>query len=455
MRFLLGIAVCLAAGCLLGGTCARASNPIITTSYSADPSAHVFEGRMYVYASHDRNDAREFDMIDYHVYSSDDMENWRDHGVVLRLQDIHWARSHLWAPDCGYKNQKYYLYFPAQDANGVFRVGVAVGNSPSGPFVDSGRPIPGVQGIDPSIFTDSDGQAYLVWAASGNRVLMARMKPNMLELDGAPKQLDGADNFFEGPWIFRRAGKYYLTYPAFKPHGVGRGGHGQNYDYAMASNIWGPYLYKGAFTQSGPGGDNIHGSQLRWANHWYCFYHDFSTSRGYAHQDVKRNVRVDEMFFNPDGTIQPLRWTNTGPAKRKNADPYAQMQAETLNMTDLPEGPHAIAVDRDSTGNVYLGPVKNGDWVRYANLDFGSGAGKFIARVATPVGGGTIEVHLDTISAPQIGECQVRYTGGWQNWEMVSCPIAHASGVHDLYLKFIDPHAGGLFDLDWFQFSKN
>jgi arabinoxylan arabinofuranohydrolase len=205
MRFLLGIAVCLAGGGLLGGTCARASNPIITTSYSADPSAHVFEGRMYVYASHDRDDAREFDMIDYHVYSSDDMENWRDYGVVLRLQDIHWAKSHLWAPDCGYRNGKYYLYFPAQDAKGVFRVGVAVGNSPSGPFVDSGRPIPGVQGIDPSIFTDSDGQAYLIWAASGNRVLMATMKPNMLELDGTPKQVDGAVNFFEGPWIFRRA----------------------------------------------------------------------------------------------------------------------------------------------------------------------------------------------------------------------------------------------------------
>jgi hypothetical protein len=252
-----------------------ALNPIITTAYSADPSAHVFGGRMYVYPSHDRNDAQEFDMNDYHVYSTNDMANWQDHGIILSLSKIPWAKAHLWAPDCNYKNGTYYLYFPA-DADGHyhFKIGVATSQSAAGPFVPEPEPIAGVDGIDPSILLDEDGTPYLIWAAGGP--MICRLKPDMKTLDGTPTRLRGCDKFFEGPWLFNREGLYYLTYPAFQKGGSGEGGNGQNYDYAVAKSLFGPYTYKGTFTRSGPGAGNIHGSQVQWEGRWYCFYHDCS-----------------------------------------------------------------------------------------------------------------------------------------------------------------------------------
>jgi len=150
--------LCLIAWLSLAGglLSVRAANPIITTAFSADPSAHVFGNRLYVYPSHDRTDAQEFDMNDYHVYSTDDMANWQDHGVILSLGQIPWAKGHLWAPDCNYFRGKYYLHFPADD-NGKydFKIGVAVSKSPTGPFVAEQHPIAGANGIDPSVFIES------------------------------------------------------------------------------------------------------------------------------------------------------------------------------------------------------------------------------------------------------------------------------------------------------------
>ena len=437
---------------LLWPLAARAANPVITTAYSADPSAHVFQGRIYVYASHDRSDAREFDVQDYHVYSSDDLQNWQDHGVAFRLSDISWAKSHLWAPDCAFKDGRYLLYFPAQDAAGKFHIGVAMSGSPSGPFADKGSPIAGADGIDPSLFLDEDGQAYLIWAQDG--LMMARMKPDLTELAESPHKISGAENFFEGPWLFKRGKLYYMTYPAFKPGGVGRGGHGQNYDYAISKTPAGPYVYKGAFTQSGPGGDNIHGSQLKWHGRWYCFYHDFSTSVGRPAHGYKRAVKMDEMQFAPDGAILPLEWTVDGPPQAKPLDAFSRMEAETLNSTDIPEGDHAIAVSGDSGGTVYLGPVLPGAWVKYAGVGFGAGADKFEVRAASPTAGGAIELHLDRMDGPLLGSCTVRSTGGWQRWITSSCEVTRTGGTHDLYMVFRGIGRDGLFNIDWFQFVR-
>ncbi len=434
----------------LTGT-ANASNPIVTTAYSADPSAHVFDGRMYVYASHDRNDAREFDMIDYHVYSSDDLQNWKDHGIAFRLSDTTWARSHLWAPDCAFWKGKYYLFFPAKDAAGKSHIGVAISDVPGGPFVDKGSPIAGTAGIDPAIFIDGD-QAYLIWAQGG--VKIARMKPDLTELAETPKQLDGIDNFFEGPWIFKRKNMYYLTYPAFKPGGVGRGGHGQNYDYAVSKSPMGPYTYKGPFTQSGPGGDNIHGSQVEWNGKWYCFYHDFSMSVGRPGHGFKRAVKMDEMHFASDGSILPLQWTKEGPPQTRSLDAFSRLEAVTLNSTDIPEGDHAISVGQNKAGVVYLGPAMPGAWAKYAGVDFGKGANRFLVNTASATGGGDIELHVDAMDGPLLGTCTVRYTGGWQQWKDQSCTIKNIAGVHDLYLIFRGTGLDGLFNFDSFSFSR-
>ena len=433
---------------------ARASNPIINTAYSADPSAHVFDGRMYVYASHDRNDARKFDMVDYHVYSSDDLGNWRDHGVAFRLSDSTWAKSHLWAPDCAFKDDKYYLYYPAQDASGKPHIGVAVSTSPAGPFKDVGGPLPGVYGIDPSLFIDEDGTPWLTWAGDGP--MLVRMKPDMTELAEPPRKLSGVENFFEGPWIFKRGGLYYYTYPAFRPGGVGRGGHGQNYDYAVARTVTGPYTYKGSFTQSAPGaeGDNIHGSQVEWKGKWYCFYHDFSTSVGHEHAGYKRAVKMDELRFSPDGSILPLLWTATGLPMLHPVNAFERHEAEELAATDVPEGAYPVAVTGDSPGPVWLGPSQPEAWVRYAGFDFGAGGATGLQfRVASATGGGEVEVHLDHRDNSAVGTCAVRYTGGWDRWETQDCTLPVITGHHDIYLIFRGDGHSGLFNLDWFQFT--
>ena len=394
-------------------------------------------------------------MTDYHVYSTDDLQNWQDHGVVLDVKDVAWAASHLWAPDCAFKNGTYFFYFPPRPKEGNTRpIGVATSASPTGPFQDIGHPIAGVNGIDPAVFVDDDGQAYIYWAGAGPQA--ARLKPNMIALDGPVVTLQGIEHFFEGPWMFKRQGIYYYTYPAMMKGGSGDGGNGQWFDYAMSNQPLGPFVYKGHFSRSGPGGGNIHGSQVAWHGNWYCFYHDFSTSVGDPKQGYKRAMKMDEMHFNADGTIQELQWTADGPLALKNLDPYVRCEAECLNQSDVPLGKHAVTTEACSEGGVNLSQIEQGDWVRYANVDFGpAGAKGFTARVASPLSGGEIELHLDKLDGPLIGTCPVPKTGGWQTWADASCAVTGAKGVHFLYLKFVSQMntSSGLFNVDWYRFT--
>ena len=434
---------------------ARAVNPFVTTAYGADPSGHVFDGRLYVYGSHDRNDAREFDMDDYHVYSTDDLQNWQDHGVVLSLRDVPWAEGHFWAPDCNVKGGIYYFYFPVRPnpTAGLHGrpIGVATSRSPAGPFTDP-TPIAGPTGIDPSIFIDDDGTPYLIWAGHGPEI--ARLKPNMKELDGPSTRVLGCNAFFEGPWLFKRDGTYYLTYPALMPHGSGRGGSGQHYDYATSKTVRGPYAYKGTFTGS-RGGGNIHGSQLQFGDQWYCLYHDFSMSEKMAKHGFKRGLRIDLMHFDAAGNILPLEWTTTGPPQLKHLDPYRRCEAECLCQTDVPEGAHPVAVDATGDGGQAIGPLRDGDWVRYAGVDFGPAgtAAGLAARVATPAGGASLLWRLDSTTGPVIATCPVHYTGGWSTWDTARSPVHGAAGVHDLFLTVADVAQGSAVRVDWYQFS--
>ena len=453
--FLIAFLLCLTA-LPLAMQAARADNPIVTTAYSADPSAHVFGNKMYVYPSHDRADAQEFDMNDYHVYSTDDMANWQDGGVILSLAQIPWAKAHLWAPDCNFYKGKYYLYFPADD-NGKYemKIGVATSASPTGPFVAEPHPIPGANGGDPSVFIDDDGTPYLIWA--GNGPTLCRLTPDMKALAGTPTRLQGLDKFFEGPWIFKRAGLYYVTYPAFLKGGSGLGGNGQNYDYATAKNILGPYTYRGTFTRTRADesqGGNIHGSQVQWHGNWYCFYHDFSLSNGDPKSGFKRCVKVDLMHFGPNGGILPLKWTQTGPPKIKNLNPFVRRPAVSLCQSPGPRDPHYVQTEPCSEGGLDLGSISDGSWAEYANADFGRGAGTFTARVASPGTGSRLELHLDSRTGPLVGQRLVPGTGGWQTWQTVTCPVKGAAGVHDLFLTFHAPHPGGLLNLEWFRFGQ-
>ncbi len=440
----------LVLGLLLCALPSRASNPFANYVYAADPSAHVWNGRVYVYASGDRTDAQEYDMTETRCFSSDDLANWKDEGSVLKIADIPWASKHLWAPDCALINGVYCLYFPVHNKAGAPCIGVATSNSPTGPFKAQPQPIDGIQGIDPAVFVDDDGQAYIFWAGAG--LQGAKLKSDGLSLASPAQKISGASEFFEGPWMFKREGRYYITYPALRPGGSGRGGSGQNYDYGISTSPLGPLTYKGTFSTSELGG-NIHGSQLAWNGRWLCFYHDYSTSVGLKKAGFKRALRVDELRFAPNGDILPLEWTTSGPPKLKNLNPYERVEAECLGGADNPEGEHAITVEPCSAGGQDVGSLENGDWLRYSNVDFGAGPSTFEASLASPTAGAKLELRLDSLTGPIIGTCDIPATGGWQTWQSVKCPITLAKGVRDVYVRAIGPGTGGLFNFDWFRFT--
>ena len=278
-------------------------NPFITHMFTADPSAHVWQdGRLYVYASHDISPPRGCDLMDkYHVFSTDDMVNWKDHGEILRATQVKWGRPEggfMWAPDCAYKDGTYYFYFPhpsGSDWNNTWKVGVATSKKPASNFKSQGY-IPGVGGfamIDPSVFIDDDGQAYLYYGGGG-RCQVGKLKDNMMEIDGDLIDLKDLEDFHEAPWIFKRNEIYYLTYSDNNP-GANR------LRYATSSSPLGPWKNQGIYLEP-TGSDTSHGSVVEYNGKWYAFYHNMALSN----QGNLRSICVNELFFNPDGSIKKV-----------------------------------------------------------------------------------------------------------------------------------------------------
>lgn len=291
----------------------KAQNPIITDQFTADPTAKVFEGKMYVYPSHDIPSPIErlkewFCMADYHVFSSDNLVDWTDHGVILSQENVPWVAPDsysMWAPECVYKNGKYYFYFPSTpkgEGKRGFSIGVAIADKPYGPFTPQATPIEGVNGIDPCVLIDKDGQAYIYW--SGRGMSVAKLKDNMLELASEPMQIQGLpEGFKEGPFAFERNGKYYFTFPWVKEKT-------EVLAYAMGDNPMGPFEFKGIIMDESPTDCwTNHHSLVEYKDQWYLFYHHNDYSPEF---DKNRSARVDSLFFNPDGTIQK---SNPHPAR--------------------------------------------------------------------------------------------------------------------------------------------
>ena len=303
-----------------------AQNPIIRDQFSADPTARVFNNKVYVYPSHDivppegqRQDW--FCMEDYHVFSSENLTDWTDHGVIVTQNKVPWVRPDsysMWAPDCVERNGKYYFYFPSAPKGGMgFGVGVAIADTPEGPFVCESEPIKGINGIDPCVLLASDGNAYIFW---GNG-RCAKLKDNMKEIaDDTPKEkvkwgerefemygvncLKGLPNRqAEGPFAFEYNGNYYLTYPYVRENTEVLG-------YAMSKNPMGPYEYKGLIMAEHENGCwTNHHSIINYKGQWYLFYHhnDFS-----PRDDKRRSVCIEKLYFNADGTIKEVKPTMRG-----------------------------------------------------------------------------------------------------------------------------------------------
>ena len=283
---------------------AEAQNPLVLDQYTADPTARVFNGKLYVYPSHDilctedKGRVGWFCMEDYHIFSSDNLTEWKDHGEILNQTEVAWADPSaysMWAPDCVERDGKYYFYFPTKpkDEKG-FKIGVAISDSPEGPFVPQEEPIAGVNGIDPNVFIDADGQAYLYW--SGGNIFVAKLKPNMTELASEPEVIANLpqEGLKEGPFVFERNDIYYLTYP----HVANKT---ERLEYAMGPTPEGPFTVTGVIMNESPTGCwTNHQSIVNFKEQWYLFYHHNDLSPDF---DKNRSIRADSLSFNPDGTL--------------------------------------------------------------------------------------------------------------------------------------------------------
>ena len=435
-------------GCsaLLATMAGFAQNPVIRDQFTADPTARVFDGKIYLYPSHDipspvDNLKEWFCMEDYHVFSSENLTDWIDHGVIVSQTSVPWVDSQsysMWAPDCVKKGDNYYFYFPASPkGERGFRVGVAVSENPSGPFWPMPRFIEGISGIDPCVLVDDDGSSYIYWSGMGLKG--AKLKDNMMELDGEPVAIDNLpDGFKEGPFAFKRNGKYYFTFPWVKDKT-------ETLAYAMSDAPLGPYEFKGLIMDESPTGCwTNHHSIVEYNNQWYLFYHHNDYSPSF---DKNRSVRIDSLSFNPDGTIRKVTPTLRGVGV---TDARSRIQIDRYS--DISSKNAAIGyIDSD---NYFAGwktiMKRQGAWVKYNNVDFGtSPVASVTARVCAPSGGRLCVGIYNQRSKAVLAEINIPASTSWQN---VTVPVTGNSveGVHDLWVEL---KSGRNVEIDWVGFD--
>ena len=313
------------------------SDPIVKHIYTADPSAHVFDGKIFIYPSHDIDTGIPFDdlgsqfaMEDYHVFSLEGINGIaKDQGVALHVKDVPWAEKQMWAPDAAFRNGSYYLYFPAKRPDGIFQIGVAIGETPAGPFTPEPEAIKNSYSIDPAVFQDDDGKYYMyfggIWGGQlqsyrNNKYNPAFKEPqaqekalgprvgllsdDMKEFDEAVGEIaildqngtpllagDNTRRFFEASWMHKYHGKYYFSYSTGDTHLI---------CYAIGDNPYGPFVYQGVILNPVVGWTTHH-SICSFKGKWYLFYHDSSLSKGVTHL---RSVKVTELLYDETGKIQ-------------------------------------------------------------------------------------------------------------------------------------------------------
>ncbi|WP_433303858.1 family 43 glycosylhydrolase [Actinoplanes sp. CA-030573] len=434
---------------LVAPAAARADNPIVQTIYTADPAPLVYNGRVYLYTGHDEDNSTYFTMKEWRVWSSADMVNWTDHGSPLNLASFSWASANAWAGQTIYRNGKFYWYVPMTvRATGQMGIGVAVSSSPTGPFTDAlGHPLVSNGQIDPTVFVDDDGQAYLYW---GNPDLWyVRLNADMISYSGSPTKIPlttagfgtrtGDANrptlFEEGPWVYKRNGLYYIVFAAKCCS--------EFIAYSTAPGPTGPWTYRGTIMPTQGSSFTNHPGVIDFNGGSYFFYHNGALPGGGGYT---RSVAVEKFSYNADGTIPAITMTTAGAPQNGTLNPYVRQEAETIAWES------GVETEPASEGGMNVGYIDNGDYIKVKGVAFGGGATSFSARVASAASGGTIELRLGGVNGTVVGTCAVPGTGGWQTWTTVTCPVAGATGTQDLYLRFTGG-SGSLFNVNWWQFA--
>ncbi|MBN1924490.1 MAG: family 43 glycosylhydrolase [Prolixibacteraceae bacterium] len=427
-----------------------AQNPIIRDQYTADPSARVFNGKVYVFPSHDiravegKGRPGWFCMEDYHVFSSENLTDWTDHGVIVSQNKVPWADStaySMWAPDCIERNGKFYFYFPAT-TNTVgrfgrkgFSIGVAVADKPEGPYIPQNENIKDLFGIDPNVFIDNDGQAYLYW--SMRNIYVAKLKENMLELETEPEIIQNLPEkgLKEGPWVFERNGIYYLTFPHVE-------NETERLEYAIGDNPLGPFKMTGVIMDESPGCWTNHHSIIQYNGQWYLFYHQNDLSPDF---DKNRSVRIDSLFFNDDGTIRKVKPTLRGvgitnATEKIQFDRYSQISETGVNVQLID------TLDTFRGWKTLLD--SDGAWVQYNAVGFGNKKLKKAQVEVLSATGGILQIRLNNANGPVISEvkipdCENRTT-------VESTLLKFKKGIHNL---FITLKGDEQVEIDWVRFE--
>ena len=452
---------------------ASAQNPFVQTWFTSDPAPLVVGDRMYVYTGHDEDRADFFWMQEWRVYSTEDMVNWQDHGSPLALESFSWADDRAWASQTAERNGKFYWYICAHSkiSNGM-AIGVAVSDSPTGPFKDAiGKPLfenGSWDHIDPTVLIDDDGQAWIMW---GNpQVYYAKLNEDMISFDGEVKKLDMTeeafggpmmskrekgkqykDSYVEGPWLTKRNGVYQLLYAA--------GGVPEHISYSTAPSPTGPWKYVGpimplcdtkSFTN--------HCGVADFKGHSYFFYHTGKLPGGGG---FGRSVAVEEFKYNEDGSFPTIMPTDEGVKPIGTFNPYKRVEAETMAFS------RGVKTEQNDEVGVYVTDIHNGDFIKLQNVKFdGNMPRQFKARVASGLRGGQIEVRLDSLHGALLARLEVPGTGGWEKWQTLTTPLQLPRGgekkasprgglegvaTHDLYLAFTGRKGPKLFNFDWWE----
>jgi len=456
---------------LLPAAGARADNPIVQTNFTSDPAPMVSNGRVYLITTHDENTAGQpctavagYTLCQWFAYSSADMVNWTDHGVVASWKSFSWAGTAAWAPQAIPRNGKFYIYVPLNNTSGSTVIGVGVSSSPTGPYTDAiGKPLVtagcsgGTGDIDPTVFIDDDEQAYLYFGRSVPGYV--KLNSDMISYTGgvqcptvnsqsfgpAPSAGGFPSQYEEGPWIMKHGTTYYLAYAANNiPEDIA---------YSKATSPTGPFTYGGTIMKATGASFTNHTGIIDFNGHSYFFYHNGALQKGGSvpvnGDGYHRSVCLEEFKYNSDGSFPTIPSTTAGPQAIANLNPFQQTEAETIAW----ESGVQTEMTSDTGGGMDVTSINNGDYIKVKSVDFGTGATSFDARVAASASGGSIELHLESLTGTVIGTCPVAATGGAQTWATQTCTITSATGVHDLFLKFTGSGSGNLFTFNWWKFG--
>ena len=419
-------------------------NPIVPAGiYIADPSAHQWkDGKMYIYGSRDES-PEYYCSRTHHVLSSSDLKSWTltENSFASKgaTDQVPYSDDILYAPDCQYRNGKYYLYYCL--ANNKNTEGVAVSNSPTGSFIQGKNiKLKGINEIDPCVFIDDDGQAYYIWGQFTAK--MAKLKPNMLEIDSTTIQdniVTEKEHFFhEGGYMVKRNGIYYFVYSH-----MGRAGRPTCIGYATSKSPMGPFKYGGVILDNDhcdPGCWNNHGSIAEFNGKWYVFYH-----RSTHGSNSMRKACVEPIAFNKDGSINEIEMTTQGAGEALKATGVIDAERACLLYGN-------VRIKAISANNEALTEIKNNDAAGYKYIDFSSGVDSIKLNVFPGAKGLTINISLDNIWGPSIGMINIPGDSDGKTSQTLTAKIKQVKGIHAVWLTFWG--SDELFKVDWFTFVK-